>query len=206
MRSSTSGRLRRVVPGGLLAVLLGVAASVLVACGQSNGLLSSDDSASLGDRLGQVSDAVAARSCSEARRAATQLELDARRLSPTVDADLRRALRRGAATVGDRAARACRTQPTNTETITTATTTTTAPTTPPPTTATTTPPTTATTTPPTTATTTPPTTATTTTTTPPPTPTTPPPPTTPTDTTPLTTPTAPSGGATPGGGGTGTVP
>ncbi len=196
MRSSKPGRLQRVGRVGLpslLAVLLGVAASVLVACGQTNGLLSSDDNASLGDQLGQVSDAVSAQDCGAAGKAAAQLRIDATRLSPTVNGELRRDLRRGADTVGAKAVKACRKQSTTTETIPTNTITTVTPTA---TTPTVTTPTATATTP-----TTPTPTATATATTP----TTPPPPTTPTDTRPLTVP-PPSGGAGPGGSGTGTVP
>lgn len=189
MRSSTPGRLQRVGRAGLpslLAVLLGIAASVLVACGQTNGLLSSDDSASLGDQLGQVSDAVSAGHCGAAAKAVAQLRSDATRLSPTVNGELRRDLRRGADTVAAKAVKACRTQSTTTETIPTNTTTTITPTTSTPTATTPTATTPTATTP----------TATT------PTATTPTPPTTPPDTTPLTVP--PSGGASPGGSGTGT--
>ncbi len=198
MRSSKPGRLQRVGRVGLpslLAVLLGVAASVLVACGQTNGLLSSDDNASLGDQLGQVSDAVSAQDCGAAGKAAAQLRIAATRLSPTVNGELRRDLRRGAGTVAAKAAKACRKQVTTTETIPTHTTTAITPTATTPTV--TTPTATATT--PTTPTPTATATATATT------PTTPPPPTTPTDTRPLTVP-PPSGGAGPGGNGTGTVP
>jgi len=193
MRSSKPGRLQRVGRVGLpslLAVLLGVAASVLVACGQTNGLLSSDDNASLGDQLGQVSDAVSAQDCGAAGKAAAQLRIAATRLSPTVNGELRRDLRRGAGTVAAKAAKACRKQVTTTETIPTHTTTAITPTATTPTA--TTP----------TATTTTPTTPTPTATTPTPTATTP---TTPSDTAPLTVPTG-SGGAGPGGSGTGTVP
>ncbi len=195
MRSSKPGRLQRVGRVGLpslLAVLLGVAASVLVACGQTNGLLSSDDNASLGDQLGQVSDAVSAQDCGAAGKAAAQLRIAATRLSPTVNGELRRDLRRGAGTVAAKAAKACRKQVTTTETIPTHTTTAITPTATTPTV--TTPTATATT--PTTSTPTP------TATTPTPTATTP---TTPSDTAPLTVPTG-SGGAGPGGSGTGTVP
>lgn len=191
MRSSTPGRLQRVGRAAfpsLLAVLLGIVASVLVACGQTNGLLSSDDSASLGDQLGQVSDAVSSQDCPAARQAAAQLRLDATRLLPTVNGELRRDLRRGADTVAAKAVKACRTQSTTTETIPTNTATTVTPTTSTPTATTPTATTPTATTP----------TATT------PTATTPTPPTTPPDTSPLTVP--PSGGASPGGSGTGTVP
>lgn len=194
MRSSKPGRLQRVgrvaLPS-LLAVLLGVAASVLVACGQTNGLLSSDDNASLGDQLGQVSDLVSGGHCTRAASAAGKLKIDVAKLSPTVDTKLRRALGQGADTVAAKAEKACKPQPTTTETIPTNTITTVTPTA---TTPTVTTPTATATTP-----TTPTPTATATT------PTTTPPPTTPTDTRPLTVP-PPSGGAGPGGSGTGTVP
>lgn len=163
----------------LFAAGLGVCAAFLVACGESNGLLASNDASGVNAGLDAVSAAVAGHHCAAAGRASLALQQNVARLPLTVDQKLRASLQQGARTVAARAAADCAktektittTVPTTTTTDTTTTDTTTTATTP----TTTTTPTTPTTTTPTT--------------------------TTPTTTTPTTTtPTLP-GGAGPGGGG-----
>jgi hypothetical protein len=167
----------------LLAAGLGVCAAFLVACGESNGLLASNDASGVNGGLDAVSAAVADHKCAAAGRASLTLQQEVARLPLTVDQKLRASLQQGARTVAVRAAADCA-KTTTTTTTTVPTTTTTDTTT---TATTTTTQSTATTTPTTTTATTPTTTTPTTT--------------TPTTTTPTTTtPTSP-GGAGPGGGG-----
>src|SRR5579884_2524257 len=122
----------------LAAAGLGVCAAVLVACGDTNGLLSSGDASRLSSQLDAVSSAVDSGSCSAARQRAISLQLAVERLPVTVNSRLRADLRQGAQTVAQRAARECSaanttTTPTQTQTTTTQTQTTTTPTTTTPT-------------------------------------------------------------------------
>lgn len=92
----------------LVAAALGVLAAVLVACGGGRGLLGGTEGNDLANRLDDVSNAVAAKDCASARKAAAQLRVKAGRLPATVDPRLRRSLFNGASTVASRASAACR--------------------------------------------------------------------------------------------------
>ncbi|MEA2271876.1 MAG: hypothetical protein QOI98_584 [Solirubrobacteraceae bacterium] len=155
----------RRVFGLMLAGLLGVAASLLVACGGGNAKLIPGSSANaLQSDLDAVANAVAAGRCAAATSALNSVRSDFKHLPVTVDPALRQRLAEGIALLQGRALTECKTNtqttkttPTTTETTTTPTTTTETVTTPtvtvPPTTTTpttTTPPTS--TTPPTTTT------------------------------------------------------
>ncbi|HEY3019010.1 MAG TPA: hypothetical protein VGJ32_02405 [Solirubrobacteraceae bacterium] len=146
----------------LLALALGVACAVLVACGSSSNphLLSSARADRLQGELDQVRDAVDAHDCEEATKGAQKLQDEVNSLPGKTDPQLVRRLQDGAANLSERAAEQCQetettptttTETTPTETTTTETTTTETT----PTTKTTTTPTTTTTTTPTTTTTTP---------------------------------------------------
>jgi hypothetical protein len=160
-----------------VALLLGGAAAFLVACGDTNGLLSPGDAGQLNNDMSGISSAVSNGDCTAAAHASARLRDDVNALPGTVDRRLLNALQDGASTVSARATRDCANAQTQTQTLQTQTQTTTVPTT------TQTTPTTTQTTP--------------TTTTPPP----PPPP----ETTPSTTGTSPNGGASPGSGGIGST-
>jgi hypothetical protein len=108
----------------ILAGALGAAAAFLVACGDSNGLLSPSDASGLNGKLNAVSAAVADHSCPRARTAAADLQGAVVSLPGAVDRRLLTNLRQGAATVAARAKRDCtrtQTQTTPTETQTTTT-------------------------------------------------------------------------------------
>jgi hypothetical protein len=164
----------------ILAGALGACAALVVACGDSNGLLAPGDASSLSSQLDAVSSAVDGGHCTAASAAAQDLQDAVVSLPGTVNRKLVTSLRNGAAKVESSAAQDCgnakttTSDTTTTDTVPTVTTTTTAtvPTTPTQTVTTTTTPTT-----PTTPTTTP--------------------------TTPTTTPTVPSTGGGTGGGTTG---
>jgi hypothetical protein len=165
----------------ILAGVLGACAALAVACGDTNGLLGSNDASGLSSQLDRVSAAVDAGNCTRATNAAANLQEAVVNLPGTVDRRLVTSLQGGASTIAAQAAKACkqaRTDTTDTDTTTTETTTTE------------TQPTQTVTTPTQTVTT--PTQTVTTPTTPTTTPTTP--------TTPTTTPTAPTGGGGTGGG------
>jgi hypothetical protein len=155
----------------LLAAVLGVACAFLVACGDRNGLLPQARADSMSSALDDLQQAVDNGNCKTAQQALERARAEFAQLPRTVNARLRRTLRRGLNNLAQIAPDKCQANQTTTTTqetpTTTAPTTTTTTTTTPPTT-TTTPPTT-TTTPPTTTTTTPTTSTqpTTTTTTPP---------------------------------------
>lgn len=159
---------RLLVP--LLALTLGAACAVLVACGAASNphLLATSRAGRISADLDSVSAAVSSADCGAARRAIRQLRVEVRNLPSTTDPRLRTRLTDGVAHVAQLAVTSCHPQTTTTTTPAQTTTTTTTPTT----TATTdtTPTTTTTTTPTTTTTTTPrptPTTPTHTTTSPP---------------------------------------
>jgi cell division septation protein DedD len=133
----------------LVALLLGGAAAFLVACGDSNGLLSSGQSGKLSGDLDAISQAVAKGNCHSAEQHAANLRDDVNALPSKVDSKLLKALQDGAVTVSSRAAKDCtnpattqQTLETQTQTATTTTPTTTTPTTTVPTVPTNTTPTT----------------------------------------------------------------
>jgi hypothetical protein len=143
----------------LIAAALGVSSAFLVACGDRNDLIPSDDAAAINSDLDRASSLYSQEECRAAQAEVIRAEGRADRLPPEVDSDLRKTLGENLQTVLNDIREQCgKTQSTQT-TQTTATT----PTTTTPTTTTETTPTTTTTAPPTTTTTTPPTTETTTT-------------------------------------------
>jgi hypothetical protein len=140
----------------LLAAVLGFAAAFVVACGSSNGLLSSEQSSSIAAQLTSISNAVQAGHCGQATTASRNLTNVISNLPSGVNQTLVSNLGQGASAVQELAVKDCKTQSTSTPTVT-------VPTTPTPTqtpTQTQTATTTATTTTPPTNTTPPPTTAT----------------------------------------------
>jgi cell division septation protein DedD len=149
----------------LVALLLGGAAAFLVACGDSNGLLSSGQSGKLSGELDAISQAVSKGNCHSAEQRSANLRDDVNALPSKVDSKLLKALQDGAVTISSRAAKDCTNPATTQQTLQTQTQTATT-TAPPVTTPTTTTPVQTTTTP-----------------------------TTPTETTPPATGTSPNGGA-----------
>src|SRR5690348_12222433 len=132
MRPFRPTRLRRAVPGCIVAALLGAGASGLVACGNQNGLLSAGSGSSLTDQLNAVSAAVDAGDCNRALNASADLQQQSAALPRSGDAALRQRLTAVPKTESAKAPTACKDQ-TQTETLTTQTetvTTETAPTTP----------------------------------------------------------------------------
>lgn len=99
---------------------LGLCAALLVACGDSNGLLPSDRGGDLGANLDAVSSAVDAGKCRQARSAGAELTRKISSLPASVDPKLKRALSDGARTVQRRARSDCR--PASTSTPSTSTT------------------------------------------------------------------------------------
>jgi hypothetical protein len=151
----------RYAPRALLAGGLGFAASLLVACGGSAGLLSTDQASTLNAALDQVSSAVQANNCGAASSAATSLTNAVQNLPSSINPTLTSDLNQGVATVQTLAARDCgrvtttttkTTPPTTTKSTTTTTSSTTTTTSTTPTIPTTTTSTTTTTTPATTTT------------------------------------------------------
>jgi cell division septation protein DedD len=128
----------------LVALLLGGAAAFLVACGDSNGLLSSGQSGQLSGDLDAISQAVAKGNCHSAEQHAANLRDDVNALPSKVDSKLLKALQDGAVTVSSRASKDCTNPTTTQQTLETQTATTTTPTTTTPTTTTPTVPTTTT--------------------------------------------------------------
>lgn len=168
-----------------LAGVLGACAALVVACGDSNGLLAQNDASSLSSQLDSISEAVDGGHCATARRLSQDLENAVINLPGDVDRRVLTDLQQGARTVGAQSQVACQNPKTDTTTTETETTTTETQTIP---TQTQTVPTQTQTTPTQTVPTTPTTTPTT--------------PTTPTPTTPPTQTTPGTGGAGTGGGGT----
>jgi len=109
---------RAVLAGGL-----GLAASILVACGGSSGLLSGGQAGNLNAQLDQVSQAVNAGQCAAAANAASAFSLAVQNLPGSVNAGLVNNLQQGAQTISVLAARDCRLQSTTTTTTTSSSTT-----------------------------------------------------------------------------------
>ena len=108
---------RAVLAGGL-----GLAASILVACGGSSGLLSGGQAGNLNAQLDQVSQAVNAGQCAAAANAASAFSLAVQNLPGSVNAGLVNNLQQGAQTISVLAARDCRLQSTTTTTTSSSTT------------------------------------------------------------------------------------
>jgi hypothetical protein len=102
---------------------LGFAVSFVVACGGGNGLLTGDQASTLNSQLASVSSAVSAGQCGAAASAATAFGNDIGNLPSTVNTTLVQDLARGAATVGDLAAKDCQNPHHSSSTSTTPTTT-----------------------------------------------------------------------------------
>lgn len=99
-----------------MAGALGLAAAGLVACGNTNGLLSSDQGSSLGDALSSVSAGVRDGNCARAQSAAARLKGQVSGLPSSVSPRLRANLEQAASTVGARAVVDCAKQTIPTDT------------------------------------------------------------------------------------------
>jgi hypothetical protein len=145
------------LPALFAALVLGLACSYAVACGESDeGLLRDTRAEGLKANLDDLDDAVTKGQCERAAAEIQNLREQIAALPRSTDDALRRRLQQGVDNLAQVAPEDCRDTQTETQTQTTETVPTTE-TTPPPTTATTPPPTTETTPPPTTETTPPPT-------------------------------------------------
>ena len=80
----------------LLALPLGFACAVLMACGDRSELVPANDAAALKDDIAAVEQALRSGSCQEAVQAAGRLRQDASNLPPEVDDLLRERVRDGA--------------------------------------------------------------------------------------------------------------
>jgi hypothetical protein len=114
----------RLAPRAILAGVLGVAASFIVACGGGAGLLSTDQAGTLNDQLDRVSQSLATGNCTDVSSATNNLSSAVGDLPASVNATLRNNLSQGAERVAQLSARECNTANTNTDTTTTQTTTT----------------------------------------------------------------------------------
>ena len=101
----------RYAPRALLAGGLGFAASFLVACGGSSGLLSGDQAIALNGQLDQISSAVQSGNCGAAVNASAALNNAVQTLPATVNPTLRRNLSQGASTIAELARKDCRSRP-----------------------------------------------------------------------------------------------
>ena len=138
----------RYAPRAILAGGLGFAASLVVACGGSSGLLSGNQSIALSGQADQINSAVNSGNCAAALNTSRALNQDVQTLPVTVNPTLRTNLNQGASTIARLAGQDCRehTPSTASTPTTTSSTTTTAPSTSTSTSTTTTTPTTTTTT------------------------------------------------------------
>jgi hypothetical protein len=137
----------RYAPRAILAGGLGFAASLVVACGGSSGLLSGNQSIALSGQADQINSAVNSGNCAAALNASRALNQDVQTLPVTVNPTLRTNLNQGASTIARLAGQDCREHtPSTASTPTTTSSTTTTPSTSTSTSTTTTTPTTTTTT------------------------------------------------------------
>jgi hypothetical protein len=116
-------RSRAILAGGL-----GFTAAFVVACGGSNGLLSSEQASTLSNRLDSLSQAVNAGNCSAATNAANAFNTAVGNLPPSVSSKLVQNLGDGAQTVKQLAARDCSSSSSSSSSSTASTTTSTQPT------------------------------------------------------------------------------
>jgi hypothetical protein len=107
-----------------LAAILGFAAAFVVACGSSNGLLSSGQSSSIAAQLTAISNAVQSGHCGRATVASHRLTNLITDLPAGVNQKLQTNLGQGASTVQELAVKGCTTHTTSTPTVTVPTTTT----------------------------------------------------------------------------------
>ena len=98
---------------------LGFAAAFVVACGSTNGLLSSDENGSLTSQLNSISSALASHQCGEVGSAAAALTNAVGNLPPSVTTTLVKNLNQGAGTVSQLAVRDCTSSTASTTTTTT---------------------------------------------------------------------------------------
>jgi hypothetical protein len=138
----------RYAPRAILAAGLGFAASFVVACGGSSGLLSGDQSGALSSQADEVASAVQSGNCGAAVNASSVLSGDVQTLPVTINSTLRSNLSQAAGTIAQLAQRDCHQQTASTASAptTTSSTSTTSTSTPTTTSTTTTTPTTTTTT------------------------------------------------------------
>ncbi len=115
----------RYAPRAILAAGLGFAASFVVACGGSSGLLSGDQSDALSGQADQISSAVQSGNCGAAVNASAVLNSDVQTLPVTVNPTLRRNLTQGASTIAALAGKDCRQHTASTQTTATPSSTTT---------------------------------------------------------------------------------
>jgi hypothetical protein len=115
----------RHVSRALLAGGLGLAVSLLVACGGGAGLLSSNQANTLTSQLDQVSLAVASGNCAAASSAVSDFSNMVSNLPTSVNQTLRDNLTQDATTLGQLAAKDCQNATTTTSTTTTPSTSTT---------------------------------------------------------------------------------
>jgi hypothetical protein len=125
---------RRALPH-LAALLCGVAAALVVGCGDRSNLIPAGDAQSLKDDLAQAQQAISAGDCAAATAAVARARVDALKLPNDVDRRLRARINDGIAALRPAAARDCvaaqtQSTPTTTETTPTETTPTTTETTP----------------------------------------------------------------------------
>ena len=107
---------RRIIPS-LLALCLGVCASLLLACGGSNSdLIPRSDARSINEALDQAKQLIDDHECDQAPQAAAQVQERVRALPTSVDERLRVRLRQGAQSLVDRAGPTCLAATTTTET------------------------------------------------------------------------------------------
>jgi hypothetical protein len=112
---------RRIIPS-LLALCLGVCASLLLACGgDKSHLIPADQAQSINEALDQAKQLIDNHQCDQAPQAAAQVQARVRALPTSVDKRLRERLRSGAQTLVDRAGPTCQAASTTTETIPTTT-------------------------------------------------------------------------------------
>lgn len=115
----------RLAPRALLAGGLGLAASLLVACGGGAGLLSGDQANNLQAAIDSVSTAVQSGNCAAAENAAQSLQNEAANLPPTVNRSLKTNLNDGVSKLTDQAAAECHQHAVTTTSTSTTTTSTT---------------------------------------------------------------------------------
>ena len=107
---------RRLLPV-LLALCLGVCASLLLACGNDENLIPSDDAQSINEALDQAKQRIEDHECEVATQAASQVQERVRALPTSVNRKLRERLRSGAQTLVERAEQTCLSASTTTETV-----------------------------------------------------------------------------------------
>ncbi|MEI7625911.1 MAG: hypothetical protein WCK06_07130, partial [Actinomycetota bacterium] len=85
----------RLLPLILIAAILGIGGSFLVACGDRSGLLPRSDASALNEQFSSVQSGVDSQNCKVANTAAANAQKRAAALPATVDADLRKRLELG---------------------------------------------------------------------------------------------------------------